>query len=273
MVGLCRHLLWTEVSAAMMDAYTHLNMSVQDPIGDLERHMDNAKVARALIVETWGGDNRACIENLIARPSPRFRVALCLRPEEGEPGPEVLHQEMIAALRVRTADMRTLGPLAQMLASTGKWLLPHAESGIRELVTELLPLAARHIGLRIFLPHLGWPRQNRQDDESWRESISRLGALPNVAVGISAIAHFSQVPFPHEDVEPFATHLAEVFGPESLAVGSDYPLCEKSRYAEYMKLAEDWIHGYGASGVSLESSFFGKLDESRKTTENSTQTT
>lgn len=243
----------------MMDAYTHLDMSVQDPICDLERRMDTARVDRALIVETWGKDNRACLETLIASPVPRFRVALCFRPEEGEPSHKAFSQEMIAALRVKTADMQALGPLAKTLEARGKWLLPHSESGIRELTKELLSLTCRYPRLRIFLPHLGWPRRDRQDDESWRESIFKLASLSNVVVGVSAVAHFSQEAFPHKDMEPFAADLLEAFGSGSLVAGSDYPLFEKGRYAEYMKLAEEWIHSRGASGSRFEASLFGSL--------------
>ena len=240
----------------MIDAYTHLDMSVRDPIGDLALRMDAAQVDRALIVETWGKDNRACLENLIASPSPRFRVALCFRPEEGDLSTDVLHLEMVGALRIRASDIQNLGPLAKTLESSGKWLLPHAELGIRELKEELLPLAARHPELRIYLPHLGWPRRNQHDDEDWLESVSSLSSLPNLIVGISAIAHFSQEAFPHKDIETFAANLCENFGPDSLVAGSDYPLFEKDKYSLYMKLAEDWIHGGREGNSRFESSLF-----------------
>ena len=87
-----------------MDCYTHLDMRVPDPIEDLRLQMSSAKIDRALIVETWGKDNFACLEHLIASPSPQFRIALCFRPEEGGLGTDVLQQEMVAALRVKTAD-------------------------------------------------------------------------------------------------------------------------------------------------------------------------
>jgi hypothetical protein len=243
----------------MMDAYTHLDMSVRDPIGDLALRMDAAQVDRALIVETWGKDNRACLERLIASPSQRFRVALCFRPEEGGLSPEVLHLETVRALRIRTADIQALGALAKTLESSGKWLLPHAESGIQALKNELLLLAARHPKLRIYLPHLGWPRRDRQNDEDWWDSLSELSSLRNLVVGISAIAHFSRKAFPHKDIEPFAATLREAFGPEKLAAASDYPLFEKNKYSKYMRLAGDWIHGGSESGSRLESSLFGGL--------------
>jgi predicted TIM-barrel fold metal-dependent hydrolase len=226
----------------MMDAYAHLDMSALDPLSDLEGRMDAAGVSHALAVETWGKDNHACLDSLIASESSRFRVALCFRPEEKDHLDSKLFQSNVfRALRIRTADIRALGIYAEMLEASGKCLLTHAEAGIGELTKELLELTQRHPDLKVFVPHLGWPIHEANVDPDWYDSISRLSMLPNVIVGISAIAHFSRDEFPHKDVEPFATHLLEIFGAELLVAGSDYPLFEKSRYAEYMQLAEEWI--------------------------------
>jgi len=241
----------------MIDAYTHLDMSVQDPIGDLEWRMVAAEVQRAIVVETWGKDNRACLNSLIASRSSRFHVALCFRPEEAELEPEVLRSNVFCALRVHTADIQALGVFAEKLDANGKWLLPHAEAGITALTKELILVNQRHPDLKIFVPHLCWPRYGGEDDHDWYESVSRLGQLPNVIVGVSAIAHFSREPFPHKDVEPFAAHLRKTFGAESLVAGSDYPLFEKDRYAEYMRLAEAWI-GPQANATAVSSLFFGE---------------
>jgi predicted TIM-barrel fold metal-dependent hydrolase len=241
----------------VIDAYCHLDMSAAQPITDLEQHMDAAGVDRALIVETWNGDNRACLRQLIASPSSRFRVAFCFRPEEAQPVSELLSPEMVKALRVKTSDLNRLGLIAAQLESMRKWLLPHAESGIHALTEELLRLADRHPQLPIYLPHMGWPRRDRQDDEDWHESIARLSQLPNLIVGVSAIAHFSHGVFPHDDVARFASHLVAIFGQERLVAASDYPLFEKDRYTQYVKLACDWFGDTKRSGSRFESSLLG----------------
>jgi predicted TIM-barrel fold metal-dependent hydrolase len=241
----------------MMDAYAHLDMNEQDPISDLERRMDAAGVRRALVVETWKKNNRACLDSLIASRPSRFRVALCFRPEEGELETEALQSNVFCALRVRTADIQALGVNAERLNANGKWLLPHSETGIGALAKELIQLTQCHPGLKIFVPHLCWPKHGGEEDGDWYESVSRLNLLPNIVVGVSAIAHFSREPFPHKDVEPFATHLRKIFGVESLVAASDYPLFEKSRYAEYMQLAVDWIGPQDEQTRHVESVLWG----------------
>ncbi|MGB7190092.1 MAG: amidohydrolase family protein [Acidobacteriaceae bacterium] len=242
----------------MIDAYCHLDMSAAQPIADLERRMDAAGVDRALVVETWSGDNRICLQQLVASFSARFRVVPCFRPDQPQSNSEILSMEMVRGLRVKTRDLNRLGPIAEILESMGKWLLPHAESGIGKLAEELLQIADLYPQLPIYLPHMGWPRRDRQDDNDWLESTSRLRKLPNVIVGVSAMAHFSREAFPHNDVAPFASHLLTTFGRELLVAASDYPLFEKDRYAQYIHLAIDWIGGARQLGSHFESSLFGE---------------
>ena len=105
----------------MIDAYTHLDMGAAQPVADLERRMRVAEIDRALIVETWSGDNRGCLQRLMASPAPAFRIAPCFRPEQAESGAELLSLEIVEALRVKTADLHRLGPSATMLQSRRKW--------------------------------------------------------------------------------------------------------------------------------------------------------
>lgn len=248
----------------MIDAYTHLDMSAARPIADLEQRMKTAEIDRALIVETWNGDNRICLQQLIASPVPAFRIAPCFLPELADSAADLLHLEIVGAVRVRTADIHRLGPAAITLQSTRKWLIPHAESGIAALTEELLQLAALYPGLSIYLPHMGWPRRDKQDDGDWDDSMLRLSKLPNLIVGISAIAHFSYDAFPHDDLAPFAGRLLATFGAERLVAASDYPLFQKDRYAQYMRLAGDWIPGAEQTERRFESILFGEQLTGRK---------
>jgi len=245
----------------MIDAYSHLDMSAADPLRDLALRMNDAGVNRALVVETWSKDNRACLETLLAaprsEPTNQFRAAPCFRPEEGVTCMDAVDHARVGAVRVRTADLRALGPLAAKLAERGKWLLPHGELGIKALTDELMRLAAEHSELQIFVPHMGWPRRDGRDDPEWQECMRTLGNLRQCVVGVSAIAHFSRQEFPHDDVKPFVAHLRSVFAADALVTASDYPLFEKAQYGAYMQLAFDWIDRNDAGNARLERSLFG----------------
>jgi len=225
----------------MIDAYTHLDLTCADPIADMKARMASAGIDSALAVETWKGDNLPWLQKMVAEPSPQFRIVPCFRPDQQQPSADTLQNGIVMGLRVRTADLRQLQGMETLLAASGKWLIPHAEDGIGPLKKELLALAQRAPCLHIYLPHLGWPRQNKIDDREWEAAVTELHAIPGMVVGISALAHFSREPFPHKDVEPFAARLMEIFGAASVVAASDYPLFEKNLYAEYMQLAQAWI--------------------------------
>ncbi len=202
--------------------------------------MASAKIERALVVETWKGDNYSCLRRLIVSPRPQFRVALCFRPDQTRRLLNLLNHSVLA-LRVKTSDLEHLGDFVPVLESSGKWLLTHAENGIAALTDRLMALACRHPHLRVYVPHLAWPKQDGLADTGWEDAVEKLSHLPSVVVGISAIAHFSSQPFPHPDVAPFSWRLIEAFGVDSVVVGSDYPLFEKGSYADYLGLAVEWI--------------------------------
>jgi hypothetical protein len=225
----------------MIDAYTHLDQACADPIADMELKMTRAGVTHALAVETWKADNLPSLHQIMETHSPHFRVALCFRPVLHPSIPGILENPAVVALRVRTSDIAALGEAAAALQAAGKWLIPHAEDGIAPLAKELLALVEHAPGLQIYLPHLGWPTQEKTEDPAWAEAIASLRQIPGIVVGISAIPHFSREPFPHVDIERFAARLVETFGPTSVVAASDYPLIEKDRYTEYMQLAETWI--------------------------------
>jgi predicted TIM-barrel fold metal-dependent hydrolase len=225
----------------MIDAYTHLDVTCADPIADMKARMAHAGIDRALAVETWKGDNLPWLQKMMAEPSPQFRVVLCFRPDQQQPSRDALQNAAVMGLRVRTADLPQVQDMAARLENSGKWLVPHAESGIGPLQKELLALTQRVPSLQIYLPHLGWPRQNEIDDPEWDAAVSALHQIPGMAVGISAIAHFSREPFPHPDIETFAARLMEIFGLASMVAASDYPLFEKNLYTPYMQLAQAWV--------------------------------
>lgn len=239
----------------MIDAYTHLDLTNADPIADMLARMDNAGLEHALAVETWKADNLSWLHQLMEHPSPRFRVVLCFRPVLSQSVPDILRNSAVVGIRARTGDLAEFRDAATALQDSGKWLVPHAENGIGALSKELLALAERSPGLKIYLPHLGWPTKDKVEDPDWKSAVADLRQIPGLVAGVSAMGHFSAMPFPHADIKPFATHLAELFGPASMVAASDYPLMDNERYAEYMRLAYDWTLSNGAAAPAFERIF------------------
>jgi hypothetical protein len=201
-------------------------MDAESPIADIERRMLSANVSSAFLVETWDGRNR----RLLAE-SAKFSVALCYRQEcRGE-----LLQ--VTGVRMSTEAIRRDGDFCREIAASGKTLIAHAEEGVGPLCREI----ARLREIKVYVPHLGWPIKEGKLDRDWGSALKDFASMPLVTIGISAIAHFSSQPFPHDDVRDLALGLVSLFPASRIAIGSDYPLFEKERYADYMGLARDWL--------------------------------
>lgn len=213
----------------MMDAYAHLDMSQPDPVADLYQRMHAGGVDRVLMVETWDGMNRGVLEQVRDHA-----VAFCWRGEDAFPSTAF-------AARVKTSVLNEPGVLLDQLERNHQSLIVHSDAPIASWAGVLSGIAESRPSLRIYVPHLGWPAFDGQPSRDWAACLATLAANRNVLLGVSAIAHFSHQPFPHDDVKALARIAMELFGESRVVAASDYPLFEKSRYGDYMRLVTEWI--------------------------------
>jgi predicted TIM-barrel fold metal-dependent hydrolase len=92
----------------------------------------------------------------------------------------------------------------------------------------LARLIERHPGIPVLVEHLACDHRPVRRDAtydpfaSWSD-VPALAKLPNVYMKLSNMAELSRRPFPFDDVTPRVRELYEVFGPERLIWGSNYP--------------------------------------------------
>jgi L-fuconolactonase len=84
-------------------------------------------------------------------------------------------------------------------------------------------LAAALDGLRVVVDHLGKPPFGGPDWERWRNTISDVAARPNTVAKVSGLQVPGR-PFTAAEVRPAWEVALELFGPERLMWGSDWPL-------------------------------------------------
>lgn len=88
----------------------------------------------------------------------------------------------------------------------------------------------------LVLNHCGVPDIAGGDFESWRQNISDLAAIPNVACKVSGImAYCKPGTASFETVRPYLEHVAQTFGSNRLVWGSDWPVVQTANGIE------DWI--------------------------------
>ena len=90
------------------------------------------------------------------------------------------------------------------------------------------------------LDHLAKPNIAGREWEPWAARLSELAALPNTTAKISGLV--TEARWDDWDVTqlaPYARHAIEVFGPDRLMFGSDWPVCTlAASYGEVWELAD-----------------------------------
>jgi predicted TIM-barrel fold metal-dependent hydrolase len=106
-----------------------------------------------------------------------------------------------------------------------------AEAGLRfdlQLYPEQMAAAAdlfsRYADMPVILDHAGSPYDPSEDGQAlWRAGTARLAEVPQVSVKLSGWGMFD-AGWTGESITPQVAHLLEVFGPERVMFGSNYPV-------------------------------------------------
>lgn len=145
--------------------------------------------------------------------------------------------------------LRGIRPMVQDIPDTG-WLglraLDDAFDALRDrglvfdaLVDErhlrvLQDRLVRHPGLRTVVDHAAKPDIAGHAFASWAGAIARLAQMPDVHCKLSGLLTLTGQAPDDGRLEPYVAHLFEVFGPNRLIWGSDWPVL--TTHATY----EDW---------------------------------
>jgi len=89
---------------------------------------------------------------------------------------------------------------------------------------------------RLILDHCGNPNVQEGIQDSWKRAMADIARRPNVACKISGIiATVKADGWSVEDLRPFVLHCREVFGPDRILFGSDWPVCTlKARLRQWV---------------------------------------
>jgi L-fuconolactonase len=106
----------------------------------------------------------------------------------------------------------------------------------RGLVFEIPAVFPRHLvhvprladeqpGLKIVIDHLGKPPIASGALEPWAGQLTAAAAHPNVYAKVSGLNTVAHDDWSADDLRPFVDVAVDVFGPERLIFGSDWPVC------------------------------------------------
>lgn len=97
--------------------------------------------------------------------------------------------------------------------------------GILPRHLEHVPLIADHVpDLRIVIDHLGKPPIVARTWEPWDTLIARAARMPNVFAKLSGLDAGNADTWTAADIAPYMDRALELFGPDRLMFGSDWPV-------------------------------------------------
>ncbi len=104
-----------------------------------------------------------------------------------------------------------------------------------------LAVARERPGLRFVIDHLAKPPIRSGATEPWASLVRPFGELPNVWCKLSGlVTEADMAAWRADDLAPFVDIALEVFGPERLVFGSDWPVCLlAASYADVVSAARE----------------------------------
>jgi len=94
------------------------------------------------------------------------------------------------------------------------------------------------------LDHLGKPPIAERRLDPWREQLAELAALPNVVCKISGAVTEAAQNWTADDLRPFVNHALDVFGPQRVLFGGDWPVAlMASSYRRWVETLEQLTAG------------------------------
>jgi predicted TIM-barrel fold metal-dependent hydrolase len=192
--------------------------------------MDAAGVDRAVIVPPhWVGDNNAFALETAARHPGRFGIVGRIDLQASDAPAQLggwLQQPHMLGVRatfhtkpfmdwLNDGSIEWFWTICEQLAIPVMALVPG-------MVRKIAPVAERHPGLTLVIPHMGCTLDTRGADAF--ATINDLLALSRhrrVVVMVSSAPCFSNEAYPFRDIHPFLQRIFDAYGPRRLLWGAD----------------------------------------------------
>ena len=88
----------------------------------------------------------------------------------------------------------------------------------------VLELARRHPALRIVIDHAAKPEIAAGHMQPWADDIARVARETQAVCKLSGLVTEAATDWRVADLQPYVAHLLDVFGPQRLMWGSDWPV-------------------------------------------------
>jgi len=161
---------------------------------------------------------------------------------------------------------RGVRPMIQDIPDDDWMLRPDVQWGFRAVAELGLTFDAlgfpRHLGnfltiltrypeMRTVVDHCMKPQIRDRSPEAfrhWAEGMARIAAETGAFVKFSALVTEADPDWTVDDLRPYVAHVFEVFGPDRIMWGSDWPVCRlRCEYGRWREAAEALTQGLSAA--------------------------
>ena len=103
--------------------------------------------------------------------------------------------------------------------------------------------------VQFVMDHISKPYIAKKEIEPWKNLMSELATFPNVLCKVSGlVTEANWKDWEVKDFKPYVDHVIEIFTPQRLMFGSDWPVANLGgTYAEVVELAEALTSGFSPS--------------------------
>ncbi|HZP32136.1 MAG TPA: amidohydrolase family protein [Candidatus Acidoferrales bacterium] len=192
--------------------------------------MEAARVDRAVVVPpTWVGENNATALEAAARYPERFAVVGRFdvkAPDARQQLEGWLKQPHMLGIRMSFhvqpfVDWLNDGSLDWFWAACERLGIP-LMALVPGKARKLLPVAERHPGLTLLIPHMACPLDTHVPEAfSVLDDLLALSRFPKVYVMVSSAPNFSNECYPFRDLHPHIHRIYDAFGPHRMLWGAD----------------------------------------------------
>jgi L-fuconolactonase len=106
-----------------------------------------------------------------------------------------------------------------------------------------IELVSRFPNQRFVLDHIGKPKISYTILEPWKSLIKELAQYPGISCKVSGmVTEADWNNWKKEDLLPYLDTVFEVFGPERIMFGSDWPVCTVvASYEDVVQIVSDYL--------------------------------
>jgi L-fuconolactonase len=113
-----------------------------------------------------------------------------------------------------------------------------------------LTVLTRHPDLRVVVDHCMKPQIAAHDPAAfrhWADGMAAIARETGALCKLSGLVTEADPDWRVDDLRPYAEHVLQVFGPERVMWGSDWPVCRlRAEYGDWLKAAEALTAGLAA---------------------------